>query len=71
MDIVFCEVDGCSSPANGFLSDDRVNSERRCSYHWARLRRAAAGHSEKLDLAELNFVHRQADQAPEPNPPTA
>lgn len=37
MEIIFCDVIGCSSPANRFLSDGDPPTERLCSYHWARL----------------------------------
>jgi hypothetical protein len=64
MEIVFCDVIGCSSPANRFLSDGEPPAERLCSYHWARLNSDApdrAGLFVPMDT-EMEFDGVPSDQ---------
>jgi len=54
MDVIYCTVVGCSSPANLFLSGDHPASERLCSYHWAYLNPEASEHVSRLVLTEAS-----------------
>jgi hypothetical protein len=72
MDIIFCDVIGCSTPADRLLSDGLPPAERLCAYHWSRLQSESPDRASRFvaidqELAAGDFRDRDTAQESVPN----
>lgn len=69
MDAPFCDVIGCSAPAERFYSDGYGPPERLCSQHWTDLLRTARDRALRFECINPNRLKTEADEAETPQLP--